>query len=138
MIVIVAIDDKGGMLFNGRRQSKDRVLCEDVLTMTRNSRLWMNAYSAKQFENHNGENIKQCEDFLDSATAEEYCFVENASLNPYEHKIEKIVLYKWNRVYPGDKFFDINLSDGKWHMSSVSEFQGFSHEKITKEIWDRC
>ena len=31
MRVIVCVDDNGGMLFNHRRQSRDRVLCERVL-----------------------------------------------------------------------------------------------------------
>ena len=33
MRVIVCVDDNGGMLFNHRRQSRDRVLCERVLQM---------------------------------------------------------------------------------------------------------
>ena len=31
MIAVVCIDDKGGMLFNRRRQSQDRLLREDLL-----------------------------------------------------------------------------------------------------------
>ena len=31
MILISCIDDRGGLLFHGRRLSRDRVLCQDVL-----------------------------------------------------------------------------------------------------------
>ena len=32
MQIIVCVDDRGGMLFNKRRQSRDRVLIADVLS----------------------------------------------------------------------------------------------------------
>lgn len=51
MRVIVCVDDNGGMLFNHRRQSRDRVLCERVLQMAdeRDCSVYMNTYSAKIF-----------------------------------------------------------------------------------------
>ena len=50
MILIVCVDNKNGMLFNRRRQSQDRMLRTRILEMTAQSRLWMNTYSAKQFD----------------------------------------------------------------------------------------
>ena len=49
MIVIVALDDRGGMMFNHRRQSQDKVLRERVLKVTAGKKLWMNHYTEKQF-----------------------------------------------------------------------------------------
>ena len=49
MILIVAVDDRNGMTFNHRRQSQDKRLRERILSMTKNGKLWMNAYSHKQF-----------------------------------------------------------------------------------------
>ena len=37
MRVIVAVDDRNGMLFHNRRQSQDRVLRERILSMTQGS-----------------------------------------------------------------------------------------------------
>ena len=45
MIVICVIDDHGGMLFNHRRQSQDRILRARILQRTKGKKLWMNAYS---------------------------------------------------------------------------------------------
>ena len=45
MIVIVAVDDRNGMMFNRRRQSQDRVLREHILDMTVGKKLWMNHYT---------------------------------------------------------------------------------------------
>ena len=55
MRVIVCVDDNGGMLFNHRRQSRDRVLCERVLQMAdeRDCSVYMNTYSAKIFPEDN-------------------------------------------------------------------------------------
>lgn len=55
MIVILAIDDTGGMMFHGRRQSCDRVLRKKILHITKEKKLWMNSYSAKQFVETEGK-----------------------------------------------------------------------------------
>ncbi len=135
MNVIVAIDDKCGMMFNKRRQSKDCELRIDLLEEAGMSKLWMNAYSYEQFMEEVGTNVCVDEDFVEKAESGEYCFVENIPLTEYKDRIERLILYKWNRVYPSDLKFDIDLSSGKWQLVSEEEFTGSSHEKITKEVW---
>ena len=49
MNVMVAVDDNGGMLFDGRRQSQDSALREYILNISKGSFLWMNQYSLSQF-----------------------------------------------------------------------------------------
>ena len=73
------------------------------------------------------------ETFLSEAANGEYCFVENKELKPFEKWIEKMIVFRWNRSYPADQTFDIDLS--KWQLSEVSEFEGNSHEKITVEVY---
>lgn len=134
MIVIVALDDRGGMMFNNRRQSQDRLLRERVLTMTRGKRLWMNHYTEKQFTDAASyPQINVSDDFLSEAGPGEFCFVENVPLADYSKWIEKLVVYRWNRAYPGDLRFDISL-DG-WMLESTTDFPGSSHEKITEEVY---
>ncbi|MBQ7942505.1 MAG: ribonuclease Z [Lachnospiraceae bacterium] len=137
MIVIVATDDKQGMMFNNRRQSKDSELRKDILCEVGKCKLWLNAYSFGQFEEELEKNVCVAEDFVDKAGAREYCFVENLSLQEYEERIEELILYKWNRVYPSDLKFDIDLSSESWQMASTVDFVGSSHDKITKEVWKR-
>ena len=50
MTLIVCVDDNMGMLFNHRRQSKDVVVRERILKQAEGKHLWMNHYSAKQFD----------------------------------------------------------------------------------------
>ena len=49
MNIIICLDDKNGIQFNRRRQSRDQVVCNRVLELSQGSTLWMNAYSAKLF-----------------------------------------------------------------------------------------
>lgn len=136
MKIIVCLDDKNGMMFNHRRQSRDRAVTDDVLTMAGNSRLFITPYSEKLFAERNGEYTVD-ENMLTEARAEDYCFVEDIELKPYIGRVEEIVIYRWNRHYPADLYFDISLAEQGFKLASVSEFEGYSHEKITKEIFRR-
>lgn len=131
MILIACVDDRLGMLFHNRRQSQDRILRERILTLTQNSRLWMNAYSAGQFAS--APQITVAEDFLQQAATGEFCFVENVDPALALPRLEKLILYRWNRSYPGDFFLNLPLES--WRKTASSDFSGSSHEKITEEIY---
>lgn len=130
MHLIVCIDDRLGMCFMGRRQSKDRLLRADMLELTGGAPLWMAPYSARQFEEA-AENICVAEDFLSRAGAGEYCFCET---NLPEENIENIVLYRWNRHYPSDQTFPQALLECRT-LHERKEFPGSSHETITREVY---
>lgn len=133
MKVIVVLDDKNGMMFNGRRQSRDRVLRERIREIAGDGRLCMNSYTARQFNSETEEGIYISESFLDEAESSDYCFVENEALRPYEDRISELFIFKWNREYPGDQFFDIDLENSGWILAETDEFEGYSHEEITLE-----
>ena len=134
MILIVAVDDRNGMMFNKRRQSRDKVLCEKILKITSGSRLWMNTYTSKLFaECEDVKNIIVDEDFLSKSEKDDYCFAEN--FLPEESDVDKLIMFKWNRKYPGDFYFDLDISS--WNMSKTEEFAGSSHENITMEVYER-
>lgn len=135
MIAIVCIDDNGGMMFNNRRQSRDSILIDKITEITKGSKLWLNKYSYSLFEDKNMSNINVDESFVLEAANGEYCFVENVSLKDYEKWIEKLIVFKWNRVYPKDFEFDMDLSE--WKLVESSEFKGNSHDKITMEVYVR-
>lgn len=133
MILITCVDNNMGMLFNHRRQSQDRVLKERILKSASGKIIWMNHYSENQFKDFENYNID--EHFLSKAACNDICFVEDCSVAPFEQKIEKIILYKWNRDYPADFYFDIPLSEHGWKLISSEDFVGSSHDKITEEIY---
>ena len=135
MIVIACVDDNFGMMFHQRRQSQDRALRARVLGMTEHASLWMNQYSAKQFSGMDAPQIQVDDLFLEKAAKGDYCFVEDQDLLPYEAKIEKLILYHWNRRYPADLYCSISPQKGAWKRVQISEFAGYSHETITEEIY---
>lgn len=134
MIVMVCLDDRNGMLFNHRRQSRDKMLYAYIQHLTEGKRLWMNIYSAPLFAD--ASNAMVAEDFLEQAAQEDYCFVENVPLKPYEAKIQRLLVFRWNRVYPADLYLDL-LPDAQWHLVGQEEFAGNSHEKITMEVYEK-
>lgn len=136
MIAIICVDDNLGMMFNNRRQSQDRTLRERIKEISANSNLLMNSYSIKQFDEEDRKKIIEDENFAINAQNGDYVFFENISPKEYEKNIEKIVLYHWNRNYPADFYFDIDLKKD-WKLNDTYDFEGYSHEKITEEIYIR-
>ena len=136
MKVIACLDDQGGMIFNNRRQSKDRALNADVVNMAQSTRLLISPFSQKLFEGADVDLVCRG-DFLDIAQAEDYCFVENDPILPYIDRIDEFIIYRWNRMYPTDIFFDVDFDKNGFVSVSVEEFEGHSHEVITKEIFRR-
>ena len=102
MIVIACTDDNQGMLFNHRRQSQDRVQRQRMLERIGGEKLWVDTYTAGLFAAEDRERLGVDDACLECAGDGEYCFVEKEDLGPVEEKIEKIILYRWNRVYPAD------------------------------------
>ena len=64
-----------------------------------------------------------------------FCFVENIALQPSLHKIDAVYRFKWNRDYPSDFKFDLDLT--QWHLTEITEFVGNSHKNITMEVYNR-
>lgn len=134
MILITCLDEQLGMAFNRRRQSRDRALIADICAQISGAPIWMDSRSAALF-NESEANICCNEAFVEKAGKGEYCFMEFASPSSVASEIEKLIIYRWNRRYQADIYFDIDL--GSWQLESTSEFPGTSHEKITKEVYTR-
>lgn len=134
MIVVVCIDDKNGMTFNHRRQSRDRLLIEDLLRFTGEKIIYTNTYSSSLFAEY-PERYTEDKDYLDKAEENDICFVETDDLKDYAEKISGIILYRWNRHYPSTTKLMLNLSE--YHLQERTEFAGSSHEKITREVYSK-
>lgn len=137
MNVIVCLDDNNGMMFNKRRQSQDKILRDSIKELVKDKTLFMNEYSYKLYKDIDDGNIIVSENYLDECENDCFCLVEDKPLSNYIEKINNIIIYKWNRTYPSDLYFDINVQNEKWELIESEEFQGSSHEKITKEIYRR-
>ena len=135
MKVIVCCENNNGMMFNNRRVSRDEVVIKKIIELTKGCKLWMNNYSYALFENEEAVNVNIAENVMTETAEGEYCFVENESPSQYEKWIDEIIIFRWNRDYPSDLKFDLELNC--WDMKCTEEFPGDSHEKITMEVYKR-
>ena len=137
MIIIQCVDNRNGTFFNRRRQSQDRLLRSRILSELHGRRLWMNAYSLRQFQKELPLEVRLSvdEDFLAQAGNGEVCFVEGLPLLPWLDRIEQVILYRWNRDYPADTYLDLALDAPPWSLAAREDFPGFSHPMLTKEVY---
>ena len=134
--VAVCVDEFGGMLFNGRRQSRDRVLISDLLDFAGDKKIIINDFSLSLFKDYL-DRIILSPSPLNEAGENAVCFIENLPLADYKDKIETLVIYRWNREYPSDKKLDVSPEALGLKLISSSDFVGSSHKKITKEIYGK-
>lgn len=130
MHIVICLDDRNGMLFNRRRLSSDKAVCQRIVENI-TGRLWMNAYSAKLFE---GVQVCIDDSFMDLAEQADTCFVENIDVISWFPKAETITIYRWNRHYPSDTKLPDDALKGR-SLIGRQDFPGNSHENITEEIY---
>lgn len=131
MNVILCLDDNKGLLFNNRRQSRDKAVSEDIFNSLNGEKLTVTSFSEKLFSDYADRIIVEENPFGKDGVSD--FFSENLSLQPIMTKVDKITVYNWNRVYPCDFYCDIDFSQLK--LLEESEFAGNSHEKITKKVF---
>ena len=119
------------MLFNNRRQSRDRIVRKNILEYINGAKLYMDEYSFKQFSEDKADNIVVCDNFSNVENSD-FCFVEKQHINT--EQINKLIVYRWDKIYPADVSFGMNKI--KLNLTETLEFQGYSHEKIVREIYE--
>ena len=127
MTVYVCLDDRGGLLFNGRRLSRDAVQLAD---MAAEGPLCVDAFSEKLVASA-GIPYTLAEETL---TADCRFFLENRDPDAVLPLAERVVIYRWNRHYPADTVFPQQWLQCRTLQES-REFAGSSHETITREVY---
>ena len=139
MNIIICIDERNGMLFNHRRQSRDKAVIEKIYEITKGKNLWIREFSKALFPEKLEEtetNLFLDDEMLVKAGVDDYCFVEDMELLPYINNIQKLYLFKWNRIYPQDFSLDLDVEQ-MFKRIYTEEFTGNSHDKVTLEVWKR-
>lgn len=133
LTLIACVDDRMGMLFNRRRQSKDRVMRERLLARLGGKRLCLSPYSARLFGDVPSLFVSD-DPFFDASFADAVFWEDTrATLDG----VETVILYRWGESYPRDVLFPYDLvGEGCVHAES-EEFEGSSHDKITEDIYRR-
>ena len=133
MTVIVCLGNSNGMAFNERRQSRDSRVLEDIRALFPNG-IKIAPYSEKLVS---AAKIRYtvCEDL--ASEAEGAMFVETFDPTVIVSRINRLVIYRWNREYPADLFCTLDPKSSGWTLKSVEEFCGTSHETVTREIFEK-
>lgn len=127
MTAAVCVDTRNGMAFGGRRQSRDRLLCADLIRLC--GKVRMLPSSAELFSEF-PDAVELCGALL---REEGVYFVETDSLETAQP--EELILYRWNRLYPADLWLRLDPAERGMRLISSVEFAGSSHPRITREIW---
>ena len=126
MILVSCLENRDGLRFNGRRCSRDREMCRDLLERSK-GKLWLSRESLVLFKEFPQAELHVVEDPAETPPGE-YCFWEAPA---GETEPEELLLYRWNRDYPWDEGFC--FPQGVWLKKEQRDFPGFSHPEITVE-----
>lgn len=129
---VICLDDDGGVSFNKRRQSSDRLLVDELIRST-DGDIYISEYSLPLFSEHS-DRVRVCTSPLDDCPDGGVCFVERTDPTPWLVDVGTLVIYRWNRRYPRDISFKTENARG-FTLSGASEFVGNSHKLITKEVY---
>ena len=135
MKLIVCVDDKNGLSFNHRRQSRDRVVAEKIAAITEGKTLWTSPYSVCLFQDLRVE-LRVCDEYIQCALPGDYVFVELQEPLPVLEKASSVYVFRWNRSYPQDRVFPMKLLEKKMKLISTEIFEGKSHPAITLEAYE--
>lgn len=141
MVIVACADDLYGMMFNHRRQSKDLAVTEDICHMIDseegNVKMWIKQYSSSLFVDKEElcNRIIVDDAFSEKCNKADFCFIEGEISAELLGRAEKVILYRWNRVYPSDCKLDSAALEDAFAKTQIIEFAGSSHELITKEIY---
>ena len=135
MHTYVCLDDRWGMLFNRRRQSRDSAVLEDIRAQLPGA-LTIDPFSEKLIQAAQIPYILAGED-LDAPPKDTHFFAEVRSAGELLPLTDKLVIYRWNRHYPADVRWDVDPAEAGFTLTERHEFSGSSHETITKEVYVR-
>lgn len=127
MTLYICLDDRNGLRFNKRRQSRDAAVLEDIRSQISGD-LLIEPFSEKLIR----EAGISC--VLPPERAEDY-FAEDIPTEEVLSACSKVVIYRWNRHYPADVRWNPDLAERGFLLAETSEFPGKSHEKITREVY---
>lgn len=134
MILAVCVDNRLGLSFNNRRLSSDKSVIEDLLQSAGSEAIYVGQYSFSLFQNVKG-NICVTDSFLKHNDG--ICFAEFGDFKAFVGDVQKLIVYKWNRNYPSDCKFPLELYTSNMSLRSIKEFPGYSHDCITREEYSR-
>ena len=129
MTLYICLDDRNGLRFNKRRQSRDAALLEDIRSRL-SGNLLITPFSEKLIQEAGIPYV------LPPEPAEDF-FCEDIPGPEILERCSTVVIYRWNRHYPSDVRWEPDLEERGFVLQETADFPGTSHEKITREVYVR-
>lgn len=126
MTLILWAGKNGEMLFNRRRCSRDSQVIADIFTIYDPAQICVSAYSSPLFP---GAQV-----ITEVSQAENLLFLEDLPLSPALAMADRLIVYRFDRVYPADVRLELPK---EFHLKESKEFSGSSHDKITREVYEK-
>ncbi len=136
MKLVFCVDDRGGMMFNSRRVSRDKNMVSDLAEIIADSVLYIEPYSEELFA-ETPLNIICSSTLMASAEQGDFAFVERFDPSDFIEFADELIIYGWNRKYPSELKFDKDPEALGFALADVFDFVGNSHEKITRKRYVR-
>lgn len=129
--LVLCIDDKCGLAFNRRRQTKDRVQREHLKIQLGDTPLYLTPYTAKLMKTE-----PAWEELPEQFPEDGAIWVEREDPENLMKQADRVLLYRWNRSYPGDVFTGLP-ADAGFQLMTEEHFEGSSHDDICCEVYER-
>ena len=134
MVIVACIDKSGNIALNTNGQLNHIIFWVRLKVVSNEALLYMNFNSSRQFGYYPMKMID--DDFLDIAGEDSYCFVEDTDITPYIDRIDKIILYKWNKKFSSKFEFDKSILDN-FSVVSKKSFYGEPFLKISEIVYEK-
>lgn len=126
--IALCTDKDGGLTFFSNRQSSDREVRHRLLEMA--SPLYVDEYTATQFRDDDRTNLKVDNNWKDIPDA--FVFIERADI---PEDTGKIIIFRWHKKFAADRFLHFDFTG--WKRVKKEDFEGYAHEKVTMEVYEK-
>ena len=134
MKLILCLDERNGLSFNNRRQSRDRAVIDKIVCLAKEEPVWITSYSSELFrETHC--NVRVSADIMHAAKPGEYLFIENQDPHELLAQVSSVYIFRWKRAYPYDLSIPQEILDARFVKVHTETFTGNSHPEIELEVY---
>ena len=127
--IILCTDKENGRLFFGKRTATDAEVRKHILAL--DDKIFVDNYTAGQFK-ETEDKSKLCIVDSPARIADGTAFIEKEDV---PEDADRIIIFRWDKKYPADKYFDFSFAG--WHKTKNEKFQGYAHDKVTMEVWEK-
>ena len=138
MTLIVCVDPRGGISFNGRRQTRDRAIMADILA-GREINIFPGSEKYVRSVAEGIVGITEINVLEDGALPNDgIVFVERGATEFFERCLDladEVIVYQWENTYLYTQQFPDVGKRPDFIVSSVSVLQGSTHPNVTKTTY---